>query len=620
MKYSFKGKVKIDSRSLIGIFLAILIFGFLYVKIFGLQIIQGSKYYLIASKTNQSQVKIPAPRGIIYDNNGIKLAFNTLSYSIYVKTSNLKSEDETSLFNLLAGYIGGKSANLLQNYRTAAYDSNGVKKEGIRVTISNNVNYDQYINLLTNADKFSTYGVYFTSEPLRYYSDPVALANIMGYVGDPSLADIKRGINSDSQVGKDGLESYDDQYLRGEDGIQISQRDPLTKQLNTYTTQEVQPGENLVLTIDSKWQEALYTSLKNRVAETNSFGGAGVIVNSKTGEVKAMVTYPTYNSNQFTQGISYSDYQVLINDIRRPLFDRPIALQLPPGSTWKIFGATAALESGVVDENYTFFSNRCMDLPGNKQICEADKSFLGNVNIKQALAYSSNLYFCNAAILMDKKYGGPDYLLNMAKEYQLGQKTGIDLYGEASGTLPSPELELKNNGSPWYIGDDCNTIIGQGLDTVTPLQMAMGVSAISNGGNLMKPYIVSSVTDSSGDVVKNTLPEVRNVINASQSTFDIIKKGMKLAVNGGTASGLNSLPGNFIAKTGSSDASEVINGKTYSGAHSWTVGCFDYQGQNYCFTVMLQWGGRGYKSVPIMKNFINCLYSDFKGYCTTDGQ
>ena len=317
----------------------------------------------------------------------------------------------------------------------------------------------------------------------------------------------------------------------------------------------------------------------------------------------------------FVYNREYTDYQNLINDPRKPLFNRPIALQLPPGSTWKIFAATAALEGGAINESTVFFSNRCMDLPGGIKFCEADNGYLGQVTLMKAFASSSNIYFCNTAIALNTKYGGPSYLLDTAKTFGLGKKTGIDLYGEGAGSLPSPELKEQLYHEPWYIGDDCNTVIGQGMVTVTPLQMAVGVSAIVNGGDIMKPYLVSSIVDQDGNTVKQFLPEINGKVNASQATLDIVKKGMKAVVANGTASALRDIPGNAIAKTGSSDAAEVINGRRYAGAHSWTIGCFDYDGQNYCFAVMLQYGGRGFKSVTIMKNFINCLYSDFRGYC-----
>jgi len=617
MKYKSNENLHLERRGLINIILTSAVVLFLVVNLVDLQIVEGAKYYLIASRTNQSKVKLVAPRGIIYDSKGNKIVYNSLSYSVYIMTDELGTEDEENVLSQVASILNKNKDDLYKIYKTKAYDENLNKRNGIRVTIDNSLTYDTYLVLLNSLDKLSTFGVYVNSEPMRYYERTVSLSNIIGYVGDPDANDIKNGIYSESQVGKDGLERYYDSYLRGKEGIEIYERDPLTRGIKTYLVQDVKSGNSINLTIDKNWQDALYTTLKNRAIEVNAFAGSGVIVNSKTGEVKAMVTYPGYDSNKFARGISYSDYQALINDVRMPLFNRAIALQLPPGSTWKVIGATAALESGVINESSTYYSNRCIELPGKINFCEADKAFLGTVNVVKALGYSSNIFFCEVAMKMNLKYAGPDYLLKYGQQYGLGEKTGIDLYGEASGTLPSQQLKIQKYHEPWYIGDDCNTVIGQGLVTVTPLQMAMVTSAISNGGEIMKPYLVSSITDSDGNNIKEFMPEMKRKIEASPETLEIIKKGMRLSVVNGTASALRDSPvQNLMAKTGSSDASEIINGVRYSGAHSWTIGCFDYEGENYCFTVMLQWGGRGFKSVTVMKNFINCLYSNFKGYCT----
>jgi penicillin-binding protein 2 len=589
------------------------VFVYLYFNIINLQVVEGSKNYLIASRTNQSTVKLVAPRGVIYDSKGNKLAYNIASYSVYLKTNEVEKDNEENLLTQLSTTISEDKQKLFDVYKVRAYDENGSRINNVRVTIKSNLTYDQYFQLLSNLGQFK--GVYINVEPLRYYEYGIKFSNILGYIGDPSLNDVKNGIYSESQVGKVGLERYYDSTLRGSEGIQVKERDPLTKQIKTYDVQEVKSGNNIVLTIDKDWQNSLYKVLSERADEVGAFAGAGIIMNSSTGEVKSLVTYPSYNDNLFVQGISSKDYSELINNPKMPLFNRPISLQLPPGSTWKVITATAALESGVITKDTIYFSNRCVDLPGGIVFCEADKTYFGKINVFQALRYSSNLFFCNAAMEMNKLKGGPEYMLDYGSQYGLGRLTGIDLGNEQAGTLPSREMKKRIYNLPWYIGDDCNTVIGQGMVTVTPLQMAVVASAIHNGGDVLKPYLVSSITNQNDEIISKTSTEVVSKVNVSQANLDIIKEGMRQVVENGTASALKDTPGNIIAKTGSSDASEVIMGKKYSGAHSWTIGCFDYQGENYCFAVMLQWGGRGYKSVTVIKNFINCLYNDFKGQC-----
>jgi penicillin-binding protein 2 len=374
------------------------------------------------------------------------------------------------------------------------------------------------------------------------------------------------------------------------------------------------PGDNIVLTIDSRWQKYLKGILDESISKNNAFAGAGVIVKSSTGEVMSLVTSPSYDNNFFAQGISAAQYNNYLNDPKRPLFNRPIALQLPPGSILKIIGATAGLEAGVISAETEKLSDRCMDLPGGIVFCEADRSYIGWVNVEEALARSSNLFFCQVMQDLRAKVGY-SYYFDIAKSYGLGNKTGIDLPGEASGLIPDEAYKLRVVKEPWYIGDECNTVIGQGYVTVTPLQMTMAVSSIVNGGHLLKPYIVDQAKSQDGQIVLTNQKQITNNLNLSSSTLDTLQDGLRLGVTAGTAGGLQGLEADMMVKTGSSDAGEWIEGKYYSGAHSWVMGCFDYNNEWYCFTVMQQWGGRGYKTVPIMKKFINCVYNDFSEGC-----
>ena len=210
---------------------------------------------------------------------------------------------------------------------------------------------------------------------------------------------------------------------------------------------------------------------------------------------------------------------------------------------------------------------------------------------------------------------GYNYYYDIAKTYGVGSSTGLDLVGESAGTLPSAALKKALTGQPWYIGDECNTVIGQGYVTVTPMQMTVAVAAIMNGGKVLKPQLLEKVTDKDGNVVQTMVPQVVRNLNISTKTLEVLQGGLRMGVTAGTAGSLNALGGYIVGKTGSSDAGEWINGKYIAGAHSWVMGCFDYQGSRFCFTVMQQWGGRGYKTVPILKKFINCVDNNFANNC-----
>lgn len=593
-----------------GLLAAVMIFVFL--SAFQLQIVEGGKNFVVATRTSQLQSKLLAPRGLIFDKNRVKLAQNTANYSLSVNPKELKVENEEEVITKLAGLIGINNEEFLATFKSKAYNEEGVRNKVGKISLKSDLSFEQYFQVLSQSENLP--GVQVNVEPVREYLLANEFSNIIGYIGDPSENDINNGIYSESKVGKTGIEKTYDDLLRGTEGVQVVNKEILSGIEKENKVLDPVPGDNVILTVDSRWQAKLNKILSDQVASVRAFGGAGVIIKAATGEVVAMATAPNYDNNLFARGISGKDYSLLINDPKKPLFNRPIALQLPPGSIMKVFGATAGLESGIIDATTKKLSDRCIDLPGNIRFCEADQGYIGWVNVQEAMAKSSNIFFCK---LMQDMHQNPgyNYYYDITRSFGIGSKSGIDIPGEAAGLLPNPEYKRKLANESWYVGDECNTVIGQGYVTVTPLQMAVAVSAVVNGGKIMTPHLVSQVENQSGQIVKKVEPEIKSSLNISEQTMSIIKQGLRMGVTAGTAGALNSIPGNSIGKTGSSDAGEWINGKYYSGAHSWVMGCFEFEGEEYCFTVMQQWGGRGYKTVPIMKKFINCVYTDFTNNC-----
>lgn len=615
--YSLNRKIKkllqcIDTKTLFFV-LIVGVFVVLIYNTFQLQIIKGRQNLLVATNIVQSKKNVVAPRGIIFDESGKILANNVPSFSVYVKLSELDTKKECDTIHKIESLINTEKDSLYIMFKEKAYKDNSRRKDINKIVLKSNLSFDQYFSILSNINDFE--GVYVSVEPIRNYNDSFIYSNIIGYTSDPNENDIKSGINSESQVGKIGIEKQYDEVLRGKDGVVVIET--MTSK-NSVETENIKPisGNNIYLSINSDWQRYLQGFLKEQIDQNglDASGAAGVIMNSTTGAVKALVTYPSYDNNKFAVGISSKDYSELINDVKKPLFNRPISLQLPPGSVMKIFGASTALEYGVIDKNTKILSNRCIELPGKIQLCEADKSYLGYVNVEEALEKSSNIFFCEVMKKIHSSVGYQKYY-DLTSEFGIGRKTGIDIDGEVSGLLPSEKYKRELFKTPWYIGDECNTVIGQGYVTVTPLQMTVALSAIVNGGNVMEPHLLNKIVDNDGNITFVQEPKVIRNLNMKESTLNTVKSGLRKVVLSGTAKSLNQLPGEIIAKTGSSDAGEFINGKYYSGAHSWLIGCFKHNNEEYCFTVMLQWGGRGYKVIPVMKKFINCLYNSFDNGC-----
>lgn len=589
-------------------FLVLLVLAFLLSGLFDLQVLKGRQNLLAATRTSQSVSLVLPPRGLIYDNKGELLAYNTPSYSLYVDKNSVPVEKEREVVEKIAKALDRDLEELLNIYRKEAYE--GGEPE---VKLVAGISSDRYFQLIEQLSDLKE--VKIESETERRYKDPYYFSHLIGYVGKPAESELGEGVYTISQVGKTGIEKVYDEELRGQVGKQIIQKQYMEDLETTFEQEQVEDGQNVYLTIDSRWQKKLYDIMEESLDSSEAFASAAVIMDSDTGGIKSLVSLPSYDNNLFVNSIKTDQYEKLIKDEKTPLLNRPIALQLPSGSVFKVVGATAALESGVIDGGTVIKSEGCMQLSAGVQFCEADRAVLGNLTVTSALSKSSNLYFCRVAMRLNSDADGIGSILKYAKQYGLGGKTGIELVGEQVGTLPSPELKKQRFNENWYVGDDCNSIIGQGMLTVTPIQMVVATSAINNGGKVMKPQVVARVEDQDKRDIKYLDPEVVNEVEVSQKTLDLIKEGMRMAAQEGSGSQLSDLPGNVIIKTGSADASEMISGEVRTGAHSWVIGCFDKDQKNYCFTVMQQWGGRGFRTVPIIKKFINCVQTDFAPKC-----
>lgn len=605
-RFNTEEDIKYNSIYLIIILLLI----FLVSGLFNLQIVKGRQNLLASTRTSQSISLVLPPRGLIYDKNGELLAYNTPSYSLYIDKDKVPVDRERELIDKIAKILGRDTEELLDTYRKEAYQTTNERTTGL-VT---GINSDKYFKLVEQISDME--GVHIESESQRMYKDAQYFSHLVGYIGRPTEGELGEGVYTISQVGKTGVEKVYDNYLRGKAGKEVVQRQYLEDLETTFQQEQVEDGGNIYLTIDSKWQKKLFDIMQASLEETEAFASAGVVMNSDTGEVKALVSLPSYDNNLFINTIGSDQYNKLIKDDKTPLLNRPIALQLPSGSVFKVVTATAALETNVVNKDTVINSEGCMQLSAGIEFCEADRKVLGNLTIKSALSKSSNLFFCRVAMRFNSDADGIRSVLAYADQYGLGKKTGIDLVGEQMGTLPSPELKKRLLGENWYVGDDCNSVIGQGLLTVTPIQMVVTASTINNGGKVLKPHVLGKIEDQNRNILKEVNTEVVRELDISKTNLDIIKEGMRMATKeGGSGSQLSNLPGNIIIKTGSADASEIISGKRYTGAHSWVIGCFEDKGENYCFTVMQQWGGRGYRTVPIIKKFINCVQKDFAPQC-----
>lgn len=577
----------------------IFVFAILVVNLVNLQVVKGNENLFLSSTIKTSEVVVRAPRGLIYDRSGKELVINRPAFRLVLDLTLIRVEDEQALIEKLAGILEVPVEDLYEEYNAKAYKDDGTRTTLSQVTLVNNVDRNHIVSIYSRTEELP--GVYIEVGTTREYADGRTFAHILGYVREVSQADLdKGGYYAGDIIGSTGIEQYYDEILRGENGRRILETNKDETLVRELMPVEATAGDSIKLSLDYDMQEKMTEALGNGISEGNLPGGAAVIIDISTGEVVTMVSLPTFDANEIIRGLSPTQYAQLSQDPNLPLYNRSISLTQPPGSTFKTIVGASALQEGAITTQTIFRSTGCMNLGGGYDFCEAGKRYLGDVDFAHAVSRSSNVYFCNTMLRL-----GIDKLDEYATYFGLGQKTGIDLYGEQPGSVSSKQLKEEIEGEQWYQGDSCNAGIGQGLTRVSPLQMAAWTAAIANGGTYYKPHLAIEVLDGEGRVKETFSPEVLHTLPIDAKNLDAVRDGMHLAVNdpGGSAFPLRGVASDPAAKTGSAEALRKVNGVFVAQAHSWVTGFFPYDNPKYAFAVYLEHGGWGYKSTEVMKEF-----------------
>ncbi len=433
----------------------------------------------------------------------------------------------------------------------------------------------------------------------RSYATSSGLSVLLGYVSYPKMD--ANGKFYDTQFsGKDGVEAYFDDVLSGRNGTIIEETDATGKLVSQSTLEGPKNGTNIVLSIDKRVESRLYDELETLAKERGYTGGAGVIMDINTGEILALTSYPEYSSQTMTAGKNKAAIGSFLKDSRKPFLDRAVQGLYIPGSIVKPYLAVGALEEKIVDPNKLFLANGFISVPNPydkaRPTIFKDWKVHGLVDMRRALAVSSNVYFFTIGAGYEDQRGlGIGNIEKYMKLFGFGQKTGVEVDGEANGNIPSPEWKAKAfpNDPTWRLGDTYNSSIGQFGFLVTPIQAARAVAAIGNGGFLVKPTIIKMGDDnktffdkfaekgkSFGSPDKITLP-------IAQENLAIVREGMRKGVLEGTAVGLNIPEVKVAAKTGTAEL-----GVTKESVNSWTTGFFPYDKPRFAFAIAMEKGSR----------------------------
>ena len=513
-----------------------------------LQLWRGDYYAKQSDGNRLRQSKISAPRGLIYDSEGKVLVNNLPGYAVVLQKQS-KYKEETlqrlsTLLNMPVEDIKKKIAASANYYEP--------------IMLKNNLD----IQLVTRIEEQRRYmpEVMLTVQTIRNYPYHELAVHALGYVGEVSEYEMERNLFKDvtqgSIVGKEGLEKSYDKYLRGTDGAFMEEVDVGGNVVKHYDSIQPVQGKSLKLTLDYELQAELEKFTDKHLAYLRNSGiapgaraAAVVALDPRNGAVRAMVSRPGYDPNWFVHGISSKNWNSINNDPNYPMNNKVITGEYPPGSTFKIVTGSAAFELKKVGLDEPIFDGGFHPLVPT--MGNAGGEVLGWLTFIKALAMSDNVYFYELGNRV-----GIDNIAKYARIYGFGEKTGIDLDGESKGLVAAKDVKRKIWNEDWRLGDTFNAAIGQGFNLTTPMQLAVMLSVVANGGVKYQPYLVDSILNVDGSVFEKPKRHEGKHIDVSQQTIDYIRMGMSATTQeGGTASYFSGLPKAIAGKTGTAENS-----------------------------------------------------------------
>lgn len=577
--------------------IVLLVFLALVSRLGYLQVVQGKNYERLADGNRIKLIPIMAPRGMVYDRNGVSLVSNRPGFTVSI----------VPISGPVADHVIAKLATILGMSPNEITDKLEQKKGAFEpIRIKADLGPDVVTKIEERRSELP--GVVIEIQPIRNYPNNELAAHVLGYVSEINDTELERlkakGYKAGNIVGKFGLEKLYDAQLRGSDGGDQVEVDVAGKPIQVLGKKEPIPGHNLVLTIDQRIQKATEEAideqlyyLQTKTQWKNAKAATVIVMNPKTGEILAMASRPTFNPNFFAVGISTNEWKKYNENPFNPMDNKAISGEYPPGSTFKIVTGAAALELGkVTPEEKILDTGKHWLIPkGN-----AEGEALGWINFKEALVKSDNVYFYEMGNRL-----GIDNLETYARMFGLGDFTGIDLPGESDGLVANQRYKQKVFKEDWYLAETFDAAIGQGFQLVTPLQMAMLISEVANGGHRYKPYLVSKITDNSGASIQTFLPQETGTLKITPGNLALIQEALRdVAREGGTAGeAFGNFPIPIAGKTGTAE-------NPHGADHGWFVGYAPFDDPRVAVIVLFEQGGFGAVSaVPVAKKVFEAAFN-----------
>ena len=571
----------------------LLVVGLLALRLWHLQIREGP-YYRDLSQSNLTRSVVLEPaRGLIYDRNGVLLANNVSSFSLYVTLEDVQDREE--LVQKLMTLVGLDESRLRKKLSERA-SKLLPRKIKDRLTLREAAQIESH--------RLDLPGVMIQAESQRNFPTGLTASHVIGYVGEVSpdqleLADYA-DLHQGSIVGQYGVEVTYDRFLRGRAGQKLIEADALGHEKRTVSVEKPRAGDDLYLTIDLRLQKLAEELLGDEA-------GAIVALDPKTGEVLALASRPAFDPNVLSRELTPKQWDEIVQHEGRPLNNRATQGQYPPGSVFKIAMAAAALETKTVEPSTQI---RCAGgyQFGRRFYRDWKAGGHGLMNVTQALVQSCDVFFYTAGQRM-----GIDTIASYAKLFGLGSPTGIELPSERGGIVPSPDWKVKARGEQWLPGETISASIGQGFVTVTPIQMASLTATVANNGVPVRPRLVRAVMDrATGRVLE--LPSVPlSRLNLKPDTLAIIRSALAGVVTEGTATRAKSSLVTIAGKTGTAQIAALRPGpekdipKKFRD-HAWFVSYAPVEAPRIAVVILVEHMGHGGSAAaPLAKQMIEAF-------------
>ena len=583
-----------ESRYANMLYIAVIFLCLLSLRIFYMQILKGSYYKSESDGNRMRQIPVQAARGVMYDRNGKIMAGSRSAYSIILSDVNKDKDIPEIELNRLASLLNISASEIKEKISKN-------KKSFGEIVIARDVGIDVATQIEERRDEYPNFNI--EVYPLRVYPLNDAGGQILGYVGEAGEEDRDSNGNTyqlGTIIGRAGLEAQFNEYLEGTNGTKLVEVDASGHPVKILNGIPVTRGHNIRLTLDSRVQKAAEDAIKEQMitlGSSGSFatGASAVAMEPQTGAILAMVSWPSYDSNHFSQGISAKEWNSLITNPNHPMQNRTISSMYPPGSTFKVITGAAALEAHVMTPSEQIYDS------GKHWVIDkrnAQGEAFGWIDFYQAMAKSDNVYFYE----MGRRLG-IDRLAAMSRAFGLGKKTGIDLPGETEGNVASEEYKREVFNQDWYLGETFDAAIGQSYTLVTPLQMAVVSSAIANGGYRYRPYLVTRIDNFDGTPLKIYSPEVMGTVPISKTTLETIQASilgvMKKEGTGGFLFADYPIP--IAGKSGTAETNGIDNG--------WFIAYAPYDKPEIVVVVMFEHSGFGADSAaPVVKKMMDAYF------------